>query len=74
MSLLAMAGLISAYGAWKGQKWGIALTMFLEAADARLMLLGVLPAPSEYARISAMPGVVIAVFAVFGLMQSPPSV
>ncbi|MFN2200181.1 MAG: hypothetical protein ACK2UO_03190 [Caldilineaceae bacterium] len=73
-ALLGVAGLVSAYGAWQGQRWGIALTIVLEAVNGLLALPGLVFAPTESARISAIAGVVIALFVIFGLMQGARSV
>ena len=56
-SLLGMAGLVSAYGAWNGQKWGVTLTIFLEAVGGVVTLPGVLFAPSKFGRISSTIGI-----------------
>ena len=70
-ALLGVAGLISAYGAWQGQKWGIALTIFLEALNGLVALPGVLFAPTTIARLSASTGVLISVFVIFALLRRP---
>ena len=45
-ALLGVVGLVSAYGAWMGQKWGIWLTIVVEAVNGLLALPGVLAAPT----------------------------
>ena len=53
-ALLGVAGVVSAYGAWYGQKWGIWLTILTEALNGLLALPGVLFAPSAVgARLSS---------------------
>jgi hypothetical protein len=73
-ALLGMAGLVSAYGAWQEQKWGIALTIALEAVNGLLALPGVLFAPTEFARISAIAGVLVAVFVIYAMLRLPRTV
>ena len=68
-ALLGMAGLISAYGAWKYQKWGMMLAIFTEAISGLLALPGVLMAPTEFARVSSITGVLIAVFVIYVLLR-----
>jgi len=70
-ALMGVAGLISSYGAWRGQKWGVWLTVVLEAGNGILALPGVLFAPSAFARISAITGVLIAIFVIVALLRRP---
>ena len=70
-ALMGVAGLISAYGAWQGQKWGVWLTVAIEAGNGLLALPGVLFAPSIPARISAISGVLIALFVIVALLRRP---
>lgn len=71
VALLGVAGLVSAYGAWQGQKWGIWLTIVVEAVNGILALPGVLVAPSTFARTSAIVGVLIALFVIVALLRRP---
>jgi uncharacterized membrane protein len=73
-ALLGVVGLVSAYGAWMGQKWGIWLTIVVEAVNGLLALPGVLAAPTTGARLAAIFGVLTAVFVIVGmLLWSTPS-
>ncbi len=74
-SLLGVMGIVSAYGAWHRQKWGIWLTIVLEAANGLLALPGVLFAPNNTARFLAILGVASAVFVIVGMLlwSSPPT-
>ena len=69
--LLGVAGLVSAYGAWYGQKWGVALSVFVEALNGLLAMPGVLHAPTPFLRISAIASVLIALFVIFALLHRP---
>ncbi len=71
VALLSVAGIISAYGAWYGQKWGIWLSVLTEALNGLLALPGVLFAPTESLRISAIASVLIALFVIFALLYRP---
>lgn len=70
-ALMGVAGLVSAYGAWQGQKWGVWLTVAIEAGNGLLALPGVLFAPSIPARISSISGVLIALFVIVALLRRP---
>ena len=70
-ALLSVVGILSAYGAWYGQKWGIWLTVVTEALNGLLALPGVLFAPTESLRISAITTVLIALFVIFALLYRP---
>jgi hypothetical protein len=69
--LLATAGVVSAYGAWSFQKWGIWLTIVVRALDGLAALPGLLFAPSEPARLSAIAAVVLGIFTIVVLLQRP---
>lgn len=71
IAFLGVAGLVSAYGAWQGQKWGIWLTIVVRAVDGLLALPGVLSAPTPAARISAIAGVAIAIFVIVVMLLRP---
>jgi len=43
---LGLLGLVSAYGVWRNQKWGVVLTIALRAVDALLALPGILFGPT----------------------------
>ena len=71
-SFLGIVGIISAYGAWQGRKWGIWLSIVVRAMDGMLALPGVLAAPTPALRVSAILGVVLAVFVIAGLLFGTP--
>ncbi len=71
VALLGVAGLVSAYGAWQGQKWGVWLTIVVEAVNGILALPAVLLAPSTFARTSAIASVLIALFVIVALLRRP---
>lgn len=71
-SFLGIVGIISAYGAWRGRKWGIWLSIVVRAMDGILALPGVLAAPTTALRVSAILGVVLAVFVIAGLLFGTP--
>jgi hypothetical protein len=70
-ALIGVAGLVSAYGAWQGQKWGIWLTIVVQAVNGLSALPGVLFAPTSAGRISATAGVVIAIFVIVVMLLRP---
>lgn len=70
-ALIGVAGLVSAYGAWYGQKWGIGLTIALEAISGLLALPGVLDGPTPFLKLSALWGVVSAVFVIVVMLLRP---
>ena len=72
-ALLGVAGLVSAYGAWYGQKWGIGLTIFIEAVGGMLALPGVLDGPTPFLKLSALFGVLSAVFVIVVMLRRPRS-
>lgn len=69
-ALMGVLGLVSAYGAWNGQKWGVWLTIVLEALNGLLALPGVTVAPTNGARTAAIVGVLASVFVIAGLLWS----
>ncbi|RME48966.1 MAG: hypothetical protein D6791_02005, partial [Chloroflexi bacterium] len=71
VALLGVAGLVSAYGAWQGQKWGVWLTIVVEAVNGILALPGVLVGPSTFARTSAIASVLIALLVIVALLRRP---
>ena len=58
---LGLLGLVSAYGVWRNQKWGVVLTILLSALNALSALPGLLFAPTFALQISAIFGVAISV-------------
>ena len=70
-AFIGAAGLVSAYGAWQGQQWGIVLSILVEVINGILALPGVLVAPSLFARIAAVISALIALFVVAALLARP---
>jgi len=70
-ALLGVAGLVSAYGAWVGQKWGIWLTIITEAINGLLAMPGLLLAPTPFARASAIASIVVALFVIVIMLKRP---
>jgi len=70
-ALTGIAGLIAAYGAWKGQKWGIWLALIINAINMVSALPGVLFAPSATARVTAIAGVAVSLFIIIVLLRRP---
>ena len=58
---LGLLGLVSAYGVWRNQKWGVILTIVLSALNALSALPGTLGAPTVQLQIFASVGVAISV-------------
>ncbi|MCL4805757.1 MAG: hypothetical protein KJ046_15760 [Anaerolineae bacterium] len=70
-ALTGVAGLLAAYGAWRGQKWGIWLAIILSAVNGLSALPGVMFAPNTFMRISAIVGVVVSIFVIVVLLRRP---
>lgn len=75
---LGLVGLVSAYGVWRNQKWGVILTILLRAVDTLSALPG-LTMPSLELKILASVGVTISVVIIVLLLwpksrlANPPS-
>jgi uncharacterized membrane protein (DUF2068 family) len=67
-SLAGVVGLISAYGAWQEQQWGIVVSIIVEAVNGILALPGVLVAPSVITRVAAVLSVLIALAVIVALL------
>lgn len=70
-AMSGLAGLFAAYGAWRGQKWGVWLTLILCAVGILSALPGVLFAPNNFARASAIIGIAISLFVIVALLRRP---
>ena len=68
---LGLLGLVSAYGVWRNQKWGVILTIVLRAVDSLSALPG-LTVPSLELKIAASFGIAISV-AIIVLLLWPKS-
>ncbi len=71
-AFVGVAGLVSAFGAWRGQKWGIWLTIVLRALDGLLALPGVLFAPNPVGQAISTAGVLIGIFVIVVLLRRTP--
>jgi len=69
--ILGVAGLVSAYGAWQGLKWGVWLTLVLEAWDGAGALPGILFAPNMFIRTVALVTALISLFVIVVLLRRP---
>lgn len=59
--ILSVIGIIAAIGAWKQQRWGIILTIVTALLNGLSAVPGLLFAPTQMLRVSAITGVVGAV-------------
>lgn len=67
---LSVLGIISAYGVWRNDKWGVVLTIIVRALDGLGALPGLLFAPTLALQISAWVSVLIAIV-IIGLLLWP---
>ncbi len=70
--MIGAVGLVAAWGAWKGQKWGIWLAIALCALNGLLALPGVLGAPNNIARVGAIITVAVAIFVIVVFLLNRP--
>ena len=70
--VLAVLGLVSAYGVWRGQRWAVILTILIRAVDGVAALPGVLFAPTVFLRVTSI-ATVAASIVVIGLLLWPAS-
>ena len=74
-TLIAVLGLLSAYGVWRRQRWGVVLTIVLRATDSLLALPGIFFAPTMLLWFSATGGVIASiVIMVLLLWRSPRAI
>lgn len=71
VALIGVAGLVAAYGAWKGQKWGVWLAIILCALNGLSALPGVTAAPTNTARILAIATIALCVFIIVAFLSRP---
>ncbi len=67
---IGVVGLVSAYGIWQGQRWGVILTIVTRASDGILAAPGILFAPTPTLKVMASTGVVLAIV-IIGLLLWP---
>ena len=70
--ILGLAGLFSAFGVWKSQKWGVILTIVIRAFDGLTALPGIIFAPTLATKMPAAVGVLIAVVVITLLLWPKP--
>lgn len=70
--ILGLAGLFSAFGVWKSQKWGVILTIVIRAIDGLTALPGIIFAPTLATKMPAALGVLIAVVVITLLLWPKP--
>ena len=70
-ALIGVVGLVAAYGAWKGQKWGVWLAILLSATNGLSALPGLLFAPNNTARLMAIITVAVSLFIIVVLLRRP---
>jgi hypothetical protein len=70
--LLNAMGLVSAYGVWRNQKWGVILTIILSALNGLLGAPGILFAPVIWVRVFAGSGVVFMIMIIALLLWPKP--
>jgi hypothetical protein len=68
---IAVLGLVSAYGVWRAQKWGVILTIVLRAVGGFLAVPG-LGSPSTVLRLAATTTVVTSIAIVVLLLWPKP--
>ena len=71
-TLIGALGLISAYGVWRSQRWGVILTIVLRAVDGLLALPGIFWAPTASLSVMATIGVIVSVAIIVLLLRSSP--
>jgi hypothetical protein len=74
VGFIGALGLVSAYGAWYQQKWGIVLTIVLRAIDGLLALPGVLFAVSPLYQVLAGIGVMGSIVVIFLILTRRPAI
>jgi hypothetical protein len=72
-AMAGAAGLVAAWGAWKGQKWGIWLAIALSIVNGLSAAPGLLFAPNNFLRVSAIITVAVSIFIVAVLLLYRPT-
>ena len=67
---LGAVGLVSAYGLWRNQRWGVVLTILIRASDGLLAAPGILFAPTPQLKVMASAGVLLSMV-IIGLLLWP---
>ena len=69
---IGLLGLVSAYGVWRNQKWGVILTIVLRTVDGLSALPGILFAPTFAFKIAASAGVLSSIVVIALLLWPKP--
>jgi len=69
---LGAIGLVSAYGIWQNQRWGVILTIVIRALDGLSAAPGILFAPNPMLKTMASLGVVISIVVIALLLWPKP--
>lgn len=69
---LGAIGLVSAYGVWRNQRWGVILTILVRALDGMLAAPGVLFAPTSTLKVMATVGVILSIVIIALLLWPRP--
>jgi hypothetical protein len=72
-TITGAAGLVAAWGAWRGQKWGIWLTIALSLVNGLSALPGVLFAPTNILHAGAILTVAVSIFVIVVLLLYRPT-
>ena len=72
-AMAGAAGLVAAWGAWQGQKWGIWLTIALCLLNGLSALPGILGGPNNFSRVSATIFVAVSIFVIVVLLLYRPT-
>ena len=67
--VIGIAGLVSAYGVWRNQKWGVVLTIVLRALDGLTSLPGVVGGPTMGLKMLAAVSVVLDLVVIYLLLR-----
>lgn len=68
----AVLGLVSAYGVWRVQKWGVILTVVLRVIDALSAAPGLLFAPTMTWRLMAIIGIALSILVIALVLWPQP--
>lgn len=71
--IIGVLGLVSAYGVWRVQKWGVILTIILRAVDGLSSLPGVAFGPTPMLQFVATISVVLAIVVIYLLLRREPT-
>lgn len=71
--IVGVLGLVSAYGVWRVQKWGVVLTIILRAVDGLTSLPGVAFGPTPFLKFVATISAVLAIVVIYLLLRREPT-